>query len=62
MVEDDTFTYSVKQPPREAIDTAVHALITKERTQKLDLLIHLLSNLTRSLVVCGPQGRQNNAA
>ena len=56
MVEDDTFTYSVKQPPREAIDTAVHALITKERTQKLDLLIHLLSNLTRSLVVCGPQG------
>ncbi len=56
MVEDDTFTYPVKQPPREPINTAVHALITKERSQKLDLLIHLLSNLSQSLVVCGPQG------
>ncbi|MGZ8174506.1 AAA family ATPase, partial [Methylobacter sp.] len=31
-------------------------MITKERTQKLDLLIHLLSNLTQALVVCGPEG------
>lgn len=57
MVEDDTFTYHVKQQRREPpADTAVHSLITKERTQKLDLLIHLLSNLSQSLVVCGPEG------
>ncbi len=57
MVEDDTFTYQVKQQRREPpANTAVHSLITKERTQKLDLLIHLLSNLSQSLVVCGPEG------
>ncbi len=62
MVEDDTFTYQVKQLlPRENIntaqaDTTVHALISRERTQKLDLLVHLLSNLTQGLIVCGPKG------
>ncbi|TAN70284.1 MAG: hypothetical protein EPN17_05875 [Methylobacter sp.] len=35
---------------------AAQSLITKERTQKLDLLIHLLSNLPQALVVCGPEG------
>lgn len=54
MVDDD---YRWMKPsPDERINTTVHALITKERTQKLDLLIHLLSNLNQSLVVCGPQG------
>ncbi|MCK9394166.1 MAG: hypothetical protein M0Q44_01060 [Methylobacter sp.] len=57
MVEDDTFTYHVKQPPRrDQANMAVQSLITKERMQKLDLLIHLLSNLTQALVVCGPEG------
>lgn len=57
MVEDDTFTYQVKQQPRiQQASTAAHSLITKERMQKLDLLIHLLSNLTQALVVCGPVG------
>ena len=56
MVEDDTFTYHVKQLRRDSVNTVVHSLITKERMQKLDLLIHLLSNLTQSLVVCGPEG------
>jgi len=56
MVEDDTFTYHVKQQSADRVNTAVHCLITKERTQKLDLLIHLLSNLTQALIVCGPQG------
>lgn len=32
------------------------ALITVERAQKLDLLIHLISNLRQSLVICGPKG------
>jgi len=32
------------------------SLITLERAQKLDLLIHLLANLRQSLVICGPKG------
>jgi len=32
------------------------SLITVERSQKLDLLIHLISNLRQSLVICGPYG------
>lgn len=56
MVEDDTFTYHVKQQSADQRNTAVPSLITKERTQKLDLLIHLLSNLPQALVVCGPEG------
>jgi len=56
MVDDDTFTYHVKQQPTDQANKAAQSLITKERTQKLDLLIHLLSNLTQALVVCGPEG------
>lgn len=61
MVDDDTFSYHVKQQPtdqknRAQANTAAHSLITKERKQKFDLLLHLLSNLTQSLVVCGPEG------
>jgi len=36
--------------------SAVHALLTLERAQKLDLLNHLITNLQQSLVVCGPEG------
>ena len=32
------------------------SLITLERSQKLDLLIHLITNLRPSLVICGPSG------
>ncbi len=32
------------------------SLISLERAQKLDLLIHLISNLSQSLVLCGPKG------
>ncbi len=31
-------------------------LLSPERSQKLDLLLHLISNLSESLVVCGPDG------
>lgn len=55
MVEDDDVLW-IKQPRRDPANEAVHSLITKERMQKLDLLIHLLSNLTQALVVCGPKG------
>jgi len=59
MVEDDVLWMS--RQPREPINkaqvnTTAHSLITKERMQKLDLLSHLLSNLTQALVVCGPKG------
>jgi DamX protein len=33
-----------------------YSLITKERTQKLDLLQHLVVNIARAIVVCGPEG------
>lgn len=61
MVEDDTFTYQARRQPAEPMtapqtSTLDYSLITKERTQKLDLLIHLLANLPHSLIVCGPQG------
>ncbi len=36
--------------------TSVQRLITLERVQKLDLLIHLVSNLSQSLIICGPKG------
>ncbi len=41
-----------RRPP----DSARQALITLERSQKLDLLIHLLTNLQQPLVLCGPMG------
>lgn len=54
MVEHDTFTVSVKKTPTN--HTPILSLITQERTQKLELLIHLLTNLPQSLVICGPEG------
>jgi DamX protein len=37
-------------------NTTVPSLISKERMEKLELLIHLTSNLTQLLVLCGPEG------
>ena len=31
-------------------------LITRERTEKLELLKHLITNLAHAIVVCGPEG------
>jgi DamX protein len=33
-----------------------YPLITRERTEKLELLDHLITNLARAVVVCGPDG------
>jgi DamX protein len=33
-----------------------YPLITRERTEKLDLLNHLIANLAHAIIVCGPQG------
>ncbi|MDO9103636.1 MAG: SPOR domain-containing protein [Methylovulum sp.] len=56
MVEHDTFTYSMKKLGSGQSHAIDHSLITQERKQKLELLIHLISNLTQTLVICGPQG------
>jgi DamX protein len=56
MEEYDTLTYQVKRSPPITAKVTDNSLITQERTQKLDLLLHLLTNLTHSLVVCGPEG------
>lgn len=58
MLDNDDFAYSYQKRPPQA-DSSQHAersLITVDRSQKLDLLIHLLTNLQQSLIVCGPQG------
>lgn len=55
MVENDAVTYQLNKLNAEH-QAAVHALITQERAQKLELLIHLLANLQQPLVVCGPEG------
>ncbi len=41
---------------RNNTNSSSYPLITKERTQKLDLLKHLIANLTHSVVICGPEG------
>ncbi len=56
MVDDDIFTYQGKPPLSGQSNTAVPSLISKERMQKLELLIHLTSNLTQPLALCGPEG------
>ncbi|MEQ1484074.1 ATP-binding protein [Methyloglobulus sp.] len=33
-----------------------YSLITRERTEKLELLNHLITNLAHAIVVCGPEG------
>lgn len=54
MLDNDNLTYSYQR--RSVGNHAERALITLERSQKLDLLLHLLANLQQSLVVCGPEG------
>ena len=56
MVENDTVSDHVSKPFVDQKSKAVHSLITEERTRKLELLIHLISNSQQALVVCGPEG------
>jgi len=55
MLDHDNLTYSVKKSIRDK-QASERALISIDRSQKLDLLIHLITNLHKSLVICGPQG------
>ncbi|WP_026602539.1 AAA family ATPase [Methylomonas sp. 11b] len=54
MLDNDDLTYSYQK--RSVVNNSERALITLERSQKLDLLLHLLANLQQSLIVCGPEG------
>ncbi|OAI02378.1 hypothetical protein A1353_16435 [Methylomonas methanica] len=54
MLDNDDLTYSYQK--RSVVNNTERALITLERSQKLDLLLHLLANLQQSLIVCGPEG------
>ncbi|NOU42760.1 MAG: AAA family ATPase [Methyloglobulus sp.] len=42
--------------PQINVQISGQPLITKERTQRLDLLKHLVANLANGIVVCGPEG------
>lgn len=58
MLDNDDFTYSFHKSPANSVNNrqSERALITLDRAQKMDLLIHLLTNLQQSLIVCGPSG------
>ena len=57
MDETDTSNHQASGNARKRpADSSRQALITLERSQKLDLLIHLLTNLQQPLVLCGPEG------
>lgn len=55
MVENDQH-YHVKKSQDDQVNVVDYSLITRERTQKLELLIHLIANSSKSLVVYGPVG------
>ena len=56
MVEHDTFTYHIRKPLIDQKIRDYHSLISQERTRKLELLIHLISNSRQNLIICGPEG------
>lgn len=56
MTDNESFKYHVQSIQVEQVQSAESALITLERAQKLDLLIHLIANLRQSLAICGPNG------
>lgn len=56
MLDNDNLTYKKTIIGSAVAKQAERAMITLERSQKLDLLIHLLANLRQALVVCGPEG------
>ncbi len=56
MQDKDPFAYQFNKDQVSSARSEETTLITLERSQKLDLLIHLISNLRQSLAICGPQG------
>ena len=56
MQGNETLAAHIKKKQVSPVSVIESSLITIERSQKLDLLIHLISNLRQSLVICGPYG------
>ena len=56
MAGNDTLTYLMNKTLTGQKNRGLQSLITQERTRKLELLIHLLTNSRQALVVCGPEG------
>lgn len=57
-IEINYFAYHVKTSVNAQMNApdSGYPLITRERTEKLELLNHLIINLARAIVVCGPEG------
>jgi DamX protein len=56
MVENDIPVYQAKSSLINQKSRAFNVLITQERIQKLELLIHLISNSRQAMVICGSEG------
>jgi len=56
MLDKDPFAFQFERKSVKSKRSSEASLITLERSQKLDLLIHLISNLSQSLVISGPKG------
>ena len=56
MSADDLVTVDANQSLTQAPKSIEASLITLERVQKLDLLIHLITHSKQSLIVCGAKG------
>jgi len=56
MQDEESFSFHLSKSQVLSSRSDESILITLERSQKLDLLIHLITNLRQSLVVCGPVG------
>ena len=56
MQDKDPFSFQFNKNQISSTRAEESSLITLERSQKLDLLIHLITNLRQSLVICGPNG------
>jgi len=56
MQDEESFSFQLNKTQVLSSQSVETSLITLERAQKLDLLIHLITNLRASLVVCGPAG------
>ncbi len=52
----DPFAFRFESDQVKSKHSDTSSLITLERSQKLDLLIHLIANLSQSLVISGPKG------
>ena len=56
MVENDIPVYQAKRSLIKQKSRAFNVLITQERIQKLELLLHLISNSRQAVVICGSEG------